>query len=276
MLVCIATVSNLIVGLQIEEVMANVKKKARKHWHKGREGWETARRSWTDWVESHRKKVRPVVNNAGSRVHLEEEIVLDNTANGASAPNKDTGTELAPGAPVLPPSAPLMGELVIKFREINSEDIDPGLVDILYEDDTGRIIHPLGWWEGFGIYGPDRPLPCHSSPHSYPMKAMPTSRATMSTISIISPHPEPPLYPLIVGIVTIKATVTREYETSITYHMLAFARDWGFGIDLTISYPFFDQGELTLVARVAAPWERSILSGMEVIEGLLTVKIQWA
>ncbi|RPB22941.1 hypothetical protein L211DRAFT_850349 [Terfezia boudieri ATCC MYA-4762] len=277
MLVPVKNGGGLGVGLQIEEVIGYVKKNARKHWHKEKEGWQTARRTWTEWVESHRNKVRSVVNNAGPRVHLEEEIVWNNTANGAAAPNEDAGTELASGAPaVLPPSVPLMGELVLKFREINSEDIDPGLVNILYEDDTGRIIHPLGWREGFGIYGPDRPLPCHSSPHSYPMKAMPTSRATMSTISIISPQPEPPLYPLTVGIVTIKATVARGYETPIWYHMLACAREWGFGMDLTISYPFLDEGEVRLVARVAAPWERNILSGMEAIEGLLTAKIQWA
>jgi len=265
------------VGLQIGEVMRYVKKNARKHWHKGKASRELARRTWMEWVESHRKKVRPVVNNAEPRIRLGKEILWKNTGNGAVASNELSGATLATEALIAPQlTAPLMGELVLKFREINSEDIDPGLVDILYQDDAGRIIHPLDWREGFGIYGPDRPLPCHSSPHNYPMRAMPTERHTMSTTSSVSSQQEPPLYPHTVGIVTIQAILVRGYETSIRYHILACARAWGFGIDLTVSYPCLDQGEVTLVAKCAAPWERNILSGMETMEGLLTVTIHWA
>ncbi|KAF8419861.1 hypothetical protein EV426DRAFT_710882 [Tirmania nivea] len=275
MLVPVKNGGGLGVGLRIEEVMHYVEKNARKHWQKGKETREIARQTWAQWIESHRKKIkdRPVVNNAGQHIRLGEEIVGETVANRAVSPHGSAVIEPAPEA--LPLAAPLTKEHVLKFREINSRDIDPTLVDVLYED-GGRIIHPLSWRKGFGIYGPDDPLPCHNTPHSYPMRAMPTDRYTMSTISAVEPQSEPPLYPLTEGIVTIQATVARGYENPIRYHMLECARAWGFGINLTVSYPFSDQGEVTIVARAAAPWERNILSGMETMGGLLTVKIQWA
>lgn len=258
----------LSIGLSIGDIMQYVSKNARKHWPKGVEARRIARQTWTEWIASHRTAILE------SRARLGEGVV-ENSPEGPTAPVEDAGMGSAPENPVAPQPVPAAGEHVLQLREISSQDIDPSLVDLLYEDDAGRIIHPLNWREGFGIYGPDHPLPSPTSPHRYPMRAMPTDRYTMSTISDVEPHPEPPLYPATSGIVTIEATVARGYETPIRYHMLACARAWGFGIDLTVHYPMPDHGHVPVVARVVAPWERNILSGMETMEGLLTLRIYW-
>ena len=202
LLVPVKNCGGLRVGLSIKEVMGYVKN-VRKYWKNGKEAREIARRAWARWVESHREKVCPVVNNAEPlRVRLGEEIVEENVANGAAAPSKDAKVLIEPApeaprhaAPQPRPAASLAAEHVFKYRKIRPQEFDPSLVDIHYGDDEGHIIHPLGWREGFGIYGPDRPLPCLTTPHSYPMRVMPTDRYTMPTVSSNEPQLEPPLYP---------------------------------------------------------------------------------